>query len=126
MAVRQSEVSISTKEYLLLLSWHNIFGSLKFYFRVSRTIFDSLRDHVVPHLERFHAGGKEAISEEKQLQTFLWYLVNQDSMREVANLFGLSISTVHGIVHRVSKAFSNHMMQVITVNVNDNYCNTLI
>jgi predicted DNA-binding protein YlxM (UPF0122 family) len=49
-----------------------------------------------PHLTSNNVGGKEQIPPEKQLLLLIWYISNQESMREAANLFGISISTVHG------------------------------
>jgi hypothetical protein len=46
-------------------------------------------------------GGKEQFPPEKQLLLLIWYISNQESMREAANLFGISISTVHGTVLKV-------------------------
>lgn len=42
----------------------------------------------------------------KQLLIFLWYISNQDSMREICHLFNLSASTVHAILKKVSRAVS--------------------
>ena len=72
--------------------------------RISRHIFDLLREHVTPEILKHNRGGNIPVSPDKQLQIFLWYLCNQSSMREVSELFGLSISTVWVIFNDVLDA----------------------
>jgi hypothetical protein len=43
------------------------------------------------HLTSNNVSGKEQIPPEKQLLLLIWYISNQESMREAANLFGISI-----------------------------------
>lgn len=49
--------------------------------------------------------GKEQEVLEKQFLLFLWYISNQESMREAANLFGISKSTVHETIMIVCHVF---------------------
>ena len=74
------------------------------HFRISRPVFEQLLDHMRPLIEVFYRGGHEPIQPDHQLFVFLWYLCNQQSMREVSQLFGVSKSTVHGVVRTVCDA----------------------
>jgi predicted DNA-binding protein YlxM (UPF0122 family) len=58
--------------------------------------------------------GKALISPEKQLLIFIWYLSNKDSMRVVARLLGVSKSTTHKYIIRVSRALSDLSAKLIT------------
>ena len=71
----------------------------KHHFRINKSTFDIVADRVVPVLlaKRTENAGPIAVSPKKKLLVFLWYVSNTSSMREIANLFGLSKSTVHGI-----------------------------
>ena len=69
-------------------------------FRINKSTFDIVADRVVPVLlaKRTENTGPIAVPPQKKLLVFLWYVSNTSSMREIANLFGLSKSTVHGVV----------------------------
>lgn len=54
-------------------------------------------------LQRNGHGPQANVLPDKQLLVALWYLANTASMREVSHLFGLSMSTVHGIIKNVFK-----------------------
>lgn len=81
------------------------------YFRVSpenvfivlNSIIHSLDDNPWP-------GGSEPILPEKQLLIFLWYIANQESLREVGNTFAVGVTTVHEIVARVSTAVNDNLI----------------
>ena len=84
-------------------------------FRISQDTFHSLFTHLKPALQyhEYSGFGHEGLSVEKQILLFLWYLSNQDSMREVSRLFGVSKSTVHKCVRRVSEAIFNIRAEII-------------
>lgn len=46
--------------------------------------------------------GLPKTSAEKEIHTFLWYMANTNTFREIANLFGISRSTAWSIVKRVT------------------------
>ncbi|KAJ8308990.1 hypothetical protein KUTeg_013864 [Tegillarca granosa] len=54
-----------------------------------------------PHLLSQIPKAKEQLATDKQLLLFLWYISNQESMRETAHLFGISISTVHSTLIKI-------------------------
>lgn len=82
------------------------------HFRIDHSTFQVILEGVAPLLTSNNPGGKDQIDVEKQLQIFIWYIANQESMREVSNLFGISISTVHGIVMRVCRHFNTAYQNV--------------
>ena len=47
---------------------------------------------------------------------FLWYMANQETLREVSNTFEIGTTTVHEIVMTVSEAINENL-----VNVSKNY-----
>lgn len=65
------------------------------HFRLGRVTFEIVLEEMAPSLTSEHLGGKDQLDIDKQLLLFVWYLANQESMREASNLFGISISTVH-------------------------------
>ena len=88
------------------------FDDFRFHFRIGRSLFEEILPEFVPHLTSAHEGGILQVDPTKQLLVFLWYMSNQESMREVANTFGLSISTTHGIIYRVLDSIEGLAMQV--------------
>ncbi|XP_033757860.1 putative nuclease HARBI1 [Pecten maximus] len=83
-------------------------------FRISRNTFERLSVELTPQIEyRERSDGKEGLSVRKQILIYLWYISNQDSMREISRLFGTSPSTVHRCVRRVSEALSNIRHKII-------------
>jgi hypothetical protein len=74
------------------------------HFRVSRELFRCILSEVAHILYRNGHGPQVNVHPDKQLLVALWYLANTSSMREVAHVFGLSMSTVHGIVKDVCAA----------------------
>lgn len=64
------------------------------HFRIGKSVFNILIQEFEPFLVR-HIGGREPLSVYKQLLIFLWHISTLESMRETANLFGVSTSTVH-------------------------------
>lgn len=86
----------------------------KKHFRITRRSYEALVFQLDPFLcDKQHHGGKEVIPPEKQILIFIWYLSNQDSIREIAQLFNVSTSTAHGIIARVASASSNLRSKVI-------------
>jgi predicted DNA-binding protein YlxM (UPF0122 family) len=76
-------------------------------FRINKTTFATLLAEIRPKITyEDRAYGKAGMLPEKQLFIFLWYLVNQNSMRECGRLFNVSKATVHKCVRRVSIAIS--------------------
>ncbi|XP_041372770.1 protein ALP1-like [Gigantopelta aegis] len=71
------------------------------HFRVSRHVFEQLLDYVTPHIISNYVGGNEPLPPDQQLSIFIWYIANQESMREVSQVFGVSMSTVHGVVQKL-------------------------
>ncbi|XP_070548887.1 putative nuclease HARBI1 [Ptychodera flava] len=83
------------------------------HFRLGKGIFVFVLERIANLLLMEHAGGRSQVSPEKQLLVFIWYMVNQESIREVGHIFNLSKSTVHGIIKRVTKAVIAEMKDVI-------------
>lgn len=89
------------------------FNSKQFlrHFRVSTEIFNIILIRVVNLLdENLWPGGSEPISPEKQLLIFLWYMANQESLREVGNTFAVGVTTVNEIVAKVSTAVNGNLI----------------
>jgi hypothetical protein len=80
--------------------------------RIDRATFEFILQTIAPHLTSNNVSGKEQIPPEKQLLLLIWYISNQKSMREAANLFGISISTVHGTVLKVCRVFNKTFKNV--------------
>ena len=59
---------------------------LRMHFRIDRATFEIILQTIAPHLTSNNVSGKEQIPPEKQLLLFIWYISNQESMREAANL----------------------------------------
>jgi predicted DNA-binding protein YlxM (UPF0122 family) len=80
------------------------------HFRIGFRVFEKLFEKLEAYLRYdMRTMGKQPISPRKQLLIFIWYIANQDSMREIANMFGVSRFTVHRIVRRVSKCICNNL-----------------
>lgn len=77
------------------------------HFCLDRVTFEIVLDEMAPSLISEHPGGKDQLDIDKQLLLFVSYLANQESMREASNLFGISISTVHVTIVKVSRAFND-------------------
>ena len=73
----------------------------KTHFRVSRELFSFILNELSNKLQRNGHGPQVNVPPDKQLLVAMWYIANTASMREVAHIFGLSMSTVHGIVKDV-------------------------
>jgi hypothetical protein len=82
------------------------------HFRIDRATFEIILQTIALHLTSNNVSGKEQIPPEKQLLLFIWYISNQESMREAANLFGISIWTVHGTVLKVCHVFNQTFKNV--------------
>ena len=76
-------------------------------------MFDIILRELHPILERHNIGGSVPIHPEKQLLVFLNFMGNQQSMRECAHFFGLSISTVHGVINRTAEAVLQLQQKVL-------------
>ncbi|XP_061184635.1 putative nuclease HARBI1 [Saccostrea echinata] len=83
------------------------------HYRLIRTTVEIILRIIAPRLTAVHEGGKEEITPEKQLHLFIWYLANQESMRETGNLFGVSLSTVHKTVIKVTSTLKKVFLNVI-------------
>ncbi len=68
-----------------------------------------MREQLTPSNPR----GRRAVPVECKILVFLQYIANKNCIREISTLFGLSLSTVHGILITVSKAISNIRHRVI-------------
>ena len=72
-------------------------------FSISRATFEQLVVELSPTLQYDERpDGKEGLNVRKQKFVFLWYIANQDIMREISKLFGISKSTVFRCIRRVS------------------------
>ncbi|XP_036144255.1 putative nuclease HARBI1 isoform X1 [Monomorium pharaonis] len=68
------------------------------HFRLTRGSFEIVRRAIGPMLEpKNKEGGHPNVPLEKAILSTIWLLSNQDSFREVSNLFDLSSSTTHKI-----------------------------
>jgi hypothetical protein len=77
-------------------------------FRISKKTFEVLINEISSSLRYLpRSCGREPIVPEKQLLIHLWYISNQDSMREMERMFGVSQFSVHKVVRRVPKAICN-------------------
>ncbi|XP_064635180.1 uncharacterized protein LOC135492565 [Lineus longissimus] len=83
------------------------------HFRFSKGIFVSVLNEIQEDLVSNHFGGRDPVSPEKQLLVFMWYIVNQESMRQIALQFDLSISTVCLKFKKVARAIIRRFIQVI-------------
>ncbi|XP_055999081.1 uncharacterized protein LOC130047721 [Ostrea edulis] len=85
------------------------------HFRVSPEIYEIILNSVVDSITDDNAwpGGSEPIPPNKKLLVFLWYMANQETLREVSNTFAVGITTVHEIVITVSNAINENMVNVI-------------
>ena len=82
------------------------------HFRVSPEIFYIIMNSVVHSIADDGAwpGGSEPILPEKKLLVFLWYMANQETLREVSNTFAIGTTTVHEIVIAVSEAINENLV----------------
>jgi hypothetical protein len=85
----------------------------RMHFRIDRATFEIILQTIAPHLTSNNVSGKEQIPPEKQLLLLIWYISNQESMREAANLFGISISTVHGTILKVCHVFNQTFKNIV-------------
>ena len=85
------------------------------HYRISRRVFDEILLRITPQLLRTHTGGVEQVAPNKQLFVFLCYMSNMETMREVGHYFGLSKSTVHGIIRRASSTLNEVLGHVSTL-----------
>lgn len=76
------------------------------HFRVSRELFTFILKELSYKLHKNGHGPKVNVLPEKHLLLALWYIANTASLREVAHVFGLSMSTVHVIVKDVCDAIA--------------------
>ncbi|KAK6171700.1 hypothetical protein SNE40_018139 [Patella caerulea] len=70
----------------------------KYHYRLSKESFYFLLEKLRDHLTATNVGGDAQVPPEKMLLIFVWYMATQESMREIAHLFGISISTTHKII----------------------------
>ena len=85
------------------------------YYRISLRVFDKILLRITPQLLRTDTGGVEQVAPNKQLLAFMCHMSNMETMREVGHYFGLSISTVHGIIRRASSILNEVVGLVSTV-----------
>ena len=67
-------------------------------------MFEVLLGYVRQRIGSKYVGGHMPLPVDKQLLIFLCYIGNQQSMKEVSQLFGISQSTVHSVVMKVLDA----------------------
>lgn len=79
---------------------------LRTHFRESRELFTFIFNELSYRLHRNGHGPQVNVPPDKQLLVALWYIANTSSIREVAHVFGLSMSTLHGIEKDVCDAIA--------------------
>ena len=82
------------------------------HFRMSKICLDGVMARLHESLIHMHEGGRPQIEPDKKVATFLWYLSNQESIRETCTVFGISESTAHGIIIEVAKMICSTMADV--------------
>jgi hypothetical protein len=65
------------------------FPDFRMHCRIDRATFEIILQTIAPHLTSNNVSGKEQIPPENQLLLFIWYLSNQESMREVVNKYNI-------------------------------------
>ncbi|RLU25739.1 hypothetical protein DMN91_001897 [Ooceraea biroi] len=80
--------------------------TFQLHFRLTRGSFEVVRRTVGPMLQPNNNKGSNVLLEKAILST-LWLLANQDSFREIGNLFDLSKSTAHKVFRDVCNALCN-------------------
>ena len=100
--LRRNEVPRVQRFLADTVSQYNDFD-FKHHFRITKSTFQLLIDFAKDALTPLSPGGRKAISVEAKLLVFLWYLVNKNTMREAACLFGMSEATVYYIIKNVTK-----------------------
>ena len=84
------------------------------HFRVSPETFDVIMNSIVHSITDDIAwpGGSKPILPGKKLLVFLWYMANQETLREISNTFAIGTTTVHEIVMTVSEAINENLVSV--------------
>ena len=83
-------------------------------FRINKDTFNKIKERLTPILQyEDRESGKPGLSVEKQILVFLWYISNQDVIREIGRLFGISTSTAHTCIRRVASALCEIRNSVI-------------
>ena len=76
----------------------------KLHYRVTRQTFEVILCEVATDLLHENVGGASPVAPDRQILVFLNYVTNQHSMRNCGHFYGMSISTVHGIISSVTDA----------------------
>ena len=87
-------------------------GDFKAHLRISTETHEKVVELISEDLAAEYNGGHLPIAPDKAILLFVWYLSNQDSMREISHLFGISMSTVHGYIHKVARTLVSKMKKV--------------
>ncbi|CAG2218803.1 putative nuclease HARBI1 [Mytilus edulis] len=84
-------------------------------FRMSRATFDRICTYLrdCPELQPTQTGGSDVVTVEKQVLITLWYVGSLDTIRKIADRFGVSESTVIMCRERVTAAILNNLKQKI-------------
>ena len=85
----------------------------KNHFRLCRATFELILERIGPQLQPVFEFHGMCITPRKQLLIFLWFISNGDSFRAVCNLFGISQSSAHSVVRRVSSKLVENRRLVI-------------
>lgn len=75
-------------------------------------MFEVILQHIGGELLPSHGGGSDETDPSKKVLLFLWYLANQQPMREISHIFDLSMSTVHATLKRVNNAINGKLLNV--------------
>ncbi|XP_014670057.1 PREDICTED: putative nuclease HARBI1 [Priapulus caudatus] len=89
------------------------FDDFRYHYRLSRESFQYLLEQLGPRLIATNIGGDVAVLPQKMMLIFVWYMATQESMRETAHLFGISISTTHGIIMKILDIVTDSANQFI-------------
>ena len=86
------------------------------HFRLSINTYHALLEELEPFLRyKDRNMGKPSTNPNKQILIYLWYVANQDSMREDSCIFGISAFTIHRCVRRVSKIMCDRLLHKFIV-----------
>ena len=90
-------------------------ADFRYHFRIRSEMYEEILRIIGPTLiPKRNGGGVDQIDPAKQLLIFLWYMGNQESMRELSFIFGISISTIHCIISRINETIRENLGNVST------------
>ena len=99
---RRSEVPRVPNYLCGTVSQYNDFD-FKHHYRITKSAFQLLINFTKDALRPLNPRGRKSISVEAKLLVFLRYIVNKNTLREAACLFGMYEATVYHIIKEVTK-----------------------